>query len=123
MIELRKSIGDVPIVAAEIRKAAGEEEEQPEGEQSADPAPKKKSGPRVTADGTYITQSALVSEKSKQESNAPPLRNFLLEGEFGTGSVLATTLTKLGLRFTQVRNLSEKFCPAIFDQLVELFFS
>ncbi|CBY11196.1 unnamed protein product [Oikopleura dioica] len=108
MIELRKSIGDVPIVAAEIRKAAGEEEEQPEGEQSADPAPKKKSGPRVTADGTYITQSALVSEKSKQESNAPPLRNFLLEGEFGTGSVLATTLTKLGLRFTQLTDNNRK---------------
>ena len=103
MIELRKSIGDVPIVAAEIKKAAGEEEEAPEGEQPSESAPKKKSGPRVTADGTYITQSALVTDKSKQVSNAPPLRNFLLEGEFGTGSVLATTLTKLGLRFTQVR--------------------
>ena len=102
MIELRKSIGDVPIVAAEIKKAAGEEEEQAEGEQTADPAPKKSSGPRVTADGTYITQSALVSDKNKEQSTAPPLRNFLLEGEFATGSVLATTLTKLGLRFTQV---------------------
>lgn len=110
MIELRKSIGDVPIVAAEIKKAAGEEGETPEGEQPAESAPKKKSGPRVTADGTYITQSALVSDKSKQHSNEPPLRSFLLEGEFGTGSVLATTLTKLGLRFTQVRLFSVYFC-------------
>ena len=59
MIELRKSIGEVPIVAAEIKKAAGDEEENPEVEADK---PKKSSGPRVTADGTYITQSALVTK-------------------------------------------------------------
>ena len=60
MIELRKSIGDVPIVAAEIKKAAGDEEttEEENAEKTEKP---KKSGPRVTADGTYITQSALVT--------------------------------------------------------------
>ena len=32
MTELRKSIGEVPIVAAEMKKAAGEEAEAAEGE-------------------------------------------------------------------------------------------
>ena len=39
---------------------------------------------------------------AKEVSGHPPLRGFLLEGEFFIGSVLATTLTKLGLRFNKV---------------------
>lgn len=59
MVELRKSIGEVPIVASEIRKAAGEEGDEADIEGDS-PKPKS-SGPKVTADGTYITQSALIT--------------------------------------------------------------
>ena len=101
MTELRKSIGEVPIVAAEMRKNAGEEEAEG-GEEAKSEEKPKKSTQRVTADGTYITQSALVSQVKKEDTSVPPLRGFLLDGEFFIGSVLATTLTKLGLKFTKV---------------------
>ena len=101
MTELRKSIGEVPIVAAEIRKNSGEEDENGEEGEKTEEKPKK-STQRVTADGTYITQSALVSTTKKEDTSVPPLRGFLLDGEFFIGSVLATTLTKLGLKFTKV---------------------
>lgn len=61
MIELRKSVGEVPIVQAEIKRAAGEEEKNEDENEEEKTQPKTK-GPRVTADGTYITQSALVTK-------------------------------------------------------------
>jgi len=101
MTELRKSIGEVPIVASEMKKAAGEEDS--ENAENTDTAEKpKKSAQRVTADGTYITQSALVTSSKKEDTSQPPLRGFLLDGEFFIGSVLATTLTKLGLKFAKL---------------------
>jgi coatomer subunit beta len=108
MIELRKSIGEVPIVASEVKKAAGDEEENTENEEKEKADKPKKSGPRVTADGTYITQSALVTSVTKEDSAHPPLRGFLLDGEFFIGSVLATTLTKLGLRFIKLTDHDRK---------------
>merc|ERR1712131_290870 len=51
MTELRKSIGEVPIVASKMKKAAGEEDS--ENAENTDTAEKpKKSAQRVTADGT-----------------------------------------------------------------------
>ena len=83
-----------------MKKAAGEEGEATD--ENTDAEKPKKSTQRVTADGTYITQSALVTNTKKEDTSQPPLRGFLLDGEFGIGSVLATTLTKLGLKFTKV---------------------
>ena len=123
MTELRKSIGEVsfttkptrsvkiikqryfqvPIVASEMKKAAGEEENAENAENTEAAEKPKKSTQRVTADGTYITQSALVTSSKKEDTSQPPLRGFLLDGEFFIGSVLATTLTKLGLKFAKVR--------------------
>lgn len=59
----------------------------------------------VTADGTYATQSAFENTaaegKSKQTMERPPLRKFLMDGDFFVGAGLAATLTKLSLRFSQ----------------------
>jgi coatomer subunit beta len=44
----------------------------------------------------------------KEDTSVPPLRGFLLDGEFFIGSVLATTLTKLGLKFTKLSDDSRK---------------
>ena len=91
-----------------MKKAAGEEGEGVEesSENSTEKNPPKKATQRVTADGTYITQSALVTNAKKEDTSQPPLRAFLLDGEFYIGSVLATTLTKLGLKFTKVNTVA-----------------
>uniref|UniRef100_S4R682 Coatomer subunit beta n=1 Tax=Petromyzon marinus TaxID=7757 RepID=S4R682_PETMA len=100
MTEVRRSIGEIPIVETEIKKAAGEN--KIDEEVSTVPAQKL-----VTEMGTYATQSALSTarpSKKEEESSAmpclrPPLRGFLLEGDFYVGAAMATTLTKLALRY------------------------
>uniref|UniRef100_A0A8C4QMM4 Coatomer subunit beta n=1 Tax=Eptatretus burgeri TaxID=7764 RepID=A0A8C4QMM4_EPTBU len=93
MTEIRRSLGEIPIVETELKKAAGEL--KPEEEIMLTPAPKL-----VTEMGTYVTQSALSSTHLvKKEEERPPLRAFLLDGDFFVGASLATTLTKLALRY------------------------
>jgi len=112
MEELDRCMGQYPIVEAEIKKAAGEEEEKAAEEEKSEEPKKKSSGARVTADGTYVTQSALVPSAGatkKAEENRPSIRGFLLDGEFFIAAVLATTLTKIALRYaTQETNVSHQ---------------
>lgn len=67
---------------------------------------KPSSTTRVLADGTYATEtvySSTVQEKDRiakiRASAKAPLRALLLAGDFYTGSVLASSMTKLVLRF------------------------
>uniref|UniRef100_A0A671S9L3 Coatomer subunit beta n=1 Tax=Sinocyclocheilus anshuiensis TaxID=1608454 RepID=A0A671S9L3_9TELE len=93
MTEVRRSLGEIPIVENELKKEAGEV--KPEEEVTAAPAPKL-----VTEMGTYVTQSALsTSRPSKKEEDRPPLRGFLMNGDFYVAASLATTLTKVALRY------------------------
>ena len=119
MEELDRCMGQYPIVEAEIKKAAGEEEEKKEdddenakGDSDNKPKAKKSGGAKVTADGTYVTQSALVpsaASTAKAEESRPSIRGFLLDGEFFIAAVLATTLTKIALRYaTQETNVSHQ---------------
>uniref|UniRef100_A0A4W5QNY0 Coatomer subunit beta n=1 Tax=Hucho hucho TaxID=62062 RepID=A0A4W5QNY0_9TELE len=96
MTEVRRSLGEIPIVENEIKKEAGEG--KPEEEVSAAPAAKL-----VTEMGTYVTQSALSSSRpSKKEEDRPPLRGFLMDGDFYVAASLATTLTKVALRYVAI---------------------
>uniref|UniRef100_UPI00358F8219 coatomer subunit beta isoform X2 n=1 Tax=Myxine glutinosa TaxID=7769 RepID=UPI00358F8219 len=102
MTEIRRSLGEIPIVETELKKAAGES--KPEEEITLSPAPKL-----VTEMGTYVTQSALSSAHIvKKEEERPPLRAFLLEGDFFVGASLATTLTKLALRYISLVDSDHK---------------
>jgi len=59
----------------------------------------------VTADGTYATQSAFSSTPDKKkgaEVERPPLRKYLMEGDFFIGAAIGSTLTKLALRFASL---------------------
>lgn len=57
----------------------------------------------ITADGTYATQSALGSKKSARSHDEKPiLRKLLLDGDYFIASSLATTLTKLIIRFAEM---------------------
>lgn len=113
-VSIRKSFGDVPIRSdAEI-----EEEEQEQEEESTEnggdtsqvngTVSKTKSQPRVLADGTYASESAITAKpvKSKKESGvgAHPLRTFLFDGQWFVMAVLAGTLVKLALRYCQKTN-------------------
>ncbi|AGO10343.1 AaceriABL112Wp [[Ashbya] aceris (nom. inval.)] len=99
---IRDSIGELPIVQSEMKllnKQSDENEEIPE-----DNVPR---GPTVLPDGTYVTESALTVQSSKQLSkedkdSRPPLRRFILSGYFYAGSVLANTIVKLILRFEKI---------------------
>ena len=41
-------------------------------------------------------------------SNRPPLRQYLLDGEFFVGAAIACTLTKLALRYLDMEEDKEK---------------
>ncbi|KAK1923557.1 ER to Golgi transport-related protein [Papiliotrema laurentii] len=107
MFEIRKVLGEIPILASEQRlldeaEAADENAIDKQAEQ-----PKAITTTRVLADGTYATETVFSSaadaarlEKVRSASK-PPLRALILGGDFFTGSVLAATLTKLVLRFAE----------------------
>eukprot|EP00088_Acartia_fossae_P067595 TRINITY_DN8451_c0_g1_i5.p1 TRINITY_DN8451_c0_g1~~TRINITY_DN8451_c0_g1_i5.p1 ORF type:complete len:965 (+),score=304.23 TRINITY_DN8451_c0_g1_i5:70-2964(+) len=101
MSEVRQSLGELPIVDDEMKKAAGEE--SMEDESVAAMSGTGNVQKLVTADGTYATQSAFSSgaagEKSKKAAERPPLRKYLMEGDFFIGAALGSTMTKLALRF------------------------
>lgn len=114
MEEIKKGLGDVPIVDDEMRRAAGDVTEG-----SEQGASQTSGGQRlVTADGTYATQSALstpgiTSLTKKDDEKRPPLRQYLLDGEFFVGAAVACTLTKLALRYLDMEEDKEKqnvFC-------------
>ncbi|XP_033629126.1 coatomer subunit beta-like [Asterias rubens] len=102
MNEIRNSLGEIPIVEDEMRKAAGEDTE----EETVTISSQKR---QLTEMGTYATQSALSATAPKKEAESrPPLRGFLMDGEFFVGASLATVLTKLALRFIELNKDTKK---------------
>lgn len=98
-VHIRKSLGEIPILASERRHlSAGDEEET---EASAKPAEHHK--PKVLADGTYATETAFTTEAHEEhKANRPPLRSLILNGNYFVAAVLASTLTKLVLRYQKI---------------------
>lgn len=98
---IKGAIGELPIVDSELA-----EQDEPKKEEEE---PKKaSSGPKVTADGTYATQTALSTTVVKKQHEKPPLRRFLLNGEYFLGASLATVLTKLCNDFSQLNGLGSE---------------
>ncbi|CAG0879752.1 unnamed protein product [Cyprideis torosa] len=105
MTQIRQSLGELPIVESELKKKAGEETD---ADQLAEViAPTAHVQKLVTADGTYATQSAFSAVPgggsgvggSRKEKEPPPLRKYVMKGEFYIAATLATTLAKLSLRY------------------------
>eukprot|EP01134_Creolimax_fragrantissima_P005786 CFRG5786T1 len=111
----QESLGALPMVESELKLAAAIEGEEGDGVIPEElPAARKKSmesaripvtsrggGSRVTADGTYVTQSAFSVMPSKSEQlmdTEITLRTLMLQGEFFLAATLAGSLTKLALR-------------------------
>jgi coatomer subunit beta len=78
-LEVRKVLGEIPILAAEQRlldETGVEDEERKDGDEKKEAATTK---PKVLADGTYATESAYSSTASARleavkAANKPPLR-------------------------------------------------
>uniref|UniRef100_A0A0K0DIE3 Coatomer subunit beta n=1 Tax=Angiostrongylus cantonensis TaxID=6313 RepID=A0A0K0DIE3_ANGCA len=88
---IKSSLGELPIVDSEMRLLEGDE---PSHEENSE----KK---LVTADGTYATQSAFSMATKTLNRERPPLRQFLLDGDFFLGASLATVLNKLVGQFSK----------------------
>ena len=98
---IRTSLGELPIVESILRTRAGEE-----GSDENGPVPQQQmpSQHRVTADGTYATQSAFSTggtggTGSTDMDASTPLRKYLKNGNFYIGSVIANTLVKMAFRY------------------------
>ena len=122
--ELRKVIGEIPILSSEQRLL--DETSKEDGEEKEKEVAPATSGnkPRVLADGTYATETAFTSVSNARleavkAAAKPPLRSnqiscqpllsfsqifsaLILGGDFYTGSVLASALTKLVIRCAEI---------------------
>ncbi|KAH3684067.1 hypothetical protein WICPIJ_004969 [Wickerhamomyces pijperi] len=110
--QIRESIGEVPIVQSEQRLHLAGEDGQSEESTAA-----VSSKPVVLADGTYATESALTSDNkkklSKDDTSRPPLRHFILTGDFYTAAILASTFVKLVLRLEEITDADVKVLNAL----------
>ncbi|RDD39708.1 Coatomer subunit beta [Trichoplax sp. H2] len=98
MNEIKKGLGDVPLVDSELKMATDSDVSESETKETA----QQSSGQNlVTADGSYATQAAISALSSKKELR-PRLREYLMDGEFFVGATMATTLTKLTLRYSKL---------------------
>ncbi|KAI5986617.1 coatomer beta C-terminal region-domain-containing protein [Pisolithus albus] len=112
LAEIRKIIGEIPILAAESR----EEEGTPHTDDECDEGNLSGAGmgrPRVLADGTYATETAFSVSSTLifDYESEPKVNRFLaliLGGDFFTGPVLAVALTKLVLRYDKLTSNRSK---------------
>ena len=106
--QIRASIGEVPILAAEQRSLeTSSRTEEDTGVVETTVQTKT----RVLADGTYATESA-IDNTAKLEplasTNKPPLRTLILEGDYYLSTVLSSTLTKLVMRYAEISKDAER---------------
>lgn len=111
MQQIRKVLGEIPILASEQRLLDKAEADAQAAEEAAAAASqpngssnKPTTKTRVLADGTYATETVYSSNAtskldSVKNATKPPLRALILGGDYYTATVLAATLTKLVLRF------------------------
>ncbi|KAF7281578.1 coatomer subunit beta [Rhynchophorus ferrugineus] len=93
--EIKLTLGEGSLVAAENRLNQGECDEKQSENMSNGPVVTT----LVTSDGTYATQSAFNTVQKSKKEQRPPLRQYLIDGDFFIGAALASTLTKLALRY------------------------
>ncbi|EDV46583.1 coatomer subunit beta [Drosophila erecta] len=110
---IQQTLGEVPMVEAEQRRLSGdqteEQKQQQQGSAGGNAAGSATEGSgsgnasnKVTSDGTYATQSAYSLAPVAKAEKRPPLRQYLMDGDFFIGAALSATLTKLALRFAEL---------------------
>lgn len=112
---VKKSLGELPIVESELRGTEGQENVVP------GPTEEKKTvRPMVTADGTYATQSAISSSSGgkREGEERPPLRRFLIEGDFFIAASLATSLSKLAANHAKLNRVRKQEVNLLNGELI-----
>ncbi|XP_013099788.2 coatomer subunit beta [Stomoxys calcitrans] len=99
---ITQTLGEIPMVEAEQRRLAGDQTEEEMSSANATPAAQTTSNSKVTSDGTYATQSAFSVAPVAKKEKRPPLRQYLMDGDFFIGAALSATLTKLVLRYADL---------------------
>lgn len=100
---VNQAIGEIPIVDGEQRRLAGEAEL--ESENADGPfAPATSTTSKVTSDGTYATQSAFSVSQVVKKEERPPLRQYLMDGDYFVATTLATAYTKLALKYADLES-------------------
>jgi coatomer subunit beta len=111
---IRASLGEIPILASEQRLLDKADDGEGGGEGGGDKRTeggeaKAASAPKVLADGTYATETALTSQsavaarlEAVKAAQKPPLRQLILDGDYYLASVLANTLAKLVMRHSDI---------------------
>ncbi|CAH8526201.1 unnamed protein product [Schistosoma rodhaini] len=116
MTLIRQVIGELPLVDEELRRQASqanpvdssaENQSQPSVLISGDVNVGVNPAQRVTADGTYATQSALTLRSNKDSSSVnaikrPVLQAALFESHYMPGVVLSACLVKLFYRYSLI---------------------
>ena len=101
---LRESLGEVPILQSELKKLNRAED----SEENSTEEVKKSTRPVILPDGTYATESAFGAKEdtkaaaSSSNEERPPMRRFVLNGDFYTAAIFASTIVKLVLKFEKV---------------------
>jgi coatomer subunit beta len=113
---IRKSLGELPILDTEKKLHENDREDSNGIETVADSHPRTTT--RILADGTYATETALTGSQITAKSHVattatkPPLRGLplnliqlmialILDGDYYLTTILASTLTKLVIRFSE----------------------
>lgn len=102
---IKLCLGEIPIVESELRKRENHIEEDVSFGGGSSGAQ------LVTADGSYATQSALsvASIRPVDKKNIPPIRSYLLSGDFFIATSLANCLVKLAFK------LNDNASPSLFN--------
>lgn len=105
---IRLSLGELPILDTEQKLLQKENEENGDNERETHNV---NSTRRILADGTYATESVLteskVSSKVARGPSRPPLRALILDGDYYLATILAASLTKLVMRFSELSGNSD----------------
>lgn len=96
---IQQTLGEVPIVEIEQKKLNSENNTENEQQNGPSGPPAVNTSTKITSDGTYATQSAFSVPATTKKENRPPLRQYLMDGDFFIGTTLASTLTKLVLKY------------------------
>lgn len=109
MVCVKQSLGELPIVESERQQKADTETVEEVKENTTGKVNGTETTTRVTADGTYATQTALTSEaKVDKDKKRPALRQYLFDGDFFIGAALASDLVKSSLRYSKIMESEPK---------------
>ncbi|KAG5881682.1 hypothetical protein JTB14_002167 [Gonioctena quinquepunctata] len=101
MQQINQTLGDTPLLDTEQKLTSGDAEQNV-------PTAGSTTTTLVTSDGTYATQSSFNTVHKSSKEKRPPLRQYLMDGDFFIGASLASTLTKLALRFGNITSAAQK---------------